>query len=61
MDQHEPLAQDKVTFTEAELAGIDAALASLETEGSIPYEEVQAWLESLDTNHPLPEPQPRKS
>ncbi len=60
MDQHEPYAPETVTFSEAEIAGIEAAILSLETEGSIPYEEVEAWLNSLDTDHPLPEPRPRK-
>jgi hypothetical protein len=36
------------------------AEAEAEREGTIPAEEVFAWLRSLDTNNPLPEPQPRK-
>jgi hypothetical protein len=31
-----------------------------ERDGTIPAEEVFAWLRSLDTDSPLPEPQPRK-
>ena len=60
MDQHETLPPETVTFTQAEIAGIEAAIISLETEGSIPWDEVTAWLDSLDTDNPLPEPQPRK-
>ena len=60
MDQHEPFPQGIVTFTDAEIAGIKAAIADAEERGCIPNEEVDAWLNSLDTDNPLPEPQPRK-
>ena len=60
MDQHETPPSEAVTFNLAEIAAIDEAIQSLETEGSIPYEEVAAWLKSLGTDSPLPEPQPRK-
>ncbi len=60
MDQHQTPLPDATTFTAAKIAGIKDALVSLETEGSIPYEEVTAWLDSLDTDTPLSEPQPRK-
>ena len=61
MDQHETLPPETVTFTEAEIAGIEAARADYKERGGIPLEEVEAWLHSLDTDNPLPEPQPRKS
>ena len=54
------LGGEAVTFTAAEIAGIEAALADVEARGSIPMDEVEAWLDSLDTDTPLPEPQPRK-
>ena len=60
MDQHEPVPSTEVTFTMAELAGIDEAIADFEANGGIPYEEVRAWLDSLTTDTPLAEPQPRK-
>ena len=60
MDQHETLPPETVTFTEAEIAGIEAARADYKARGGIPLEEVEAWLDSLDTDNPLPEPQPRK-
>ena len=60
MDQHEPIPSTNIAFTAAELAGIDEAIADFEANGGIPYEEVTAWLDSLNTDNPLPEPQPRK-
>jgi predicted transcriptional regulator len=60
MDQLEPQLTEPVTFTAEEIAGIEEALADFEANGSVPYEEVKAWLDSLDTASPLPEPQPRK-
>ena len=60
MDQHDELRPETVTFTEAEIAGIKAAQADYRARGGIPLEEVNAWLDSLDTDNPLPEPQPRK-
>ena len=60
MDQHEPISPEHVTFTAEELAGIKEAIADVEARGTIPWEEVEAWLDSLDTDNPLPEPQPRK-
>lgn len=38
----------------------EEAEAEAEREGTIPAEDVFAWLRSLDTDNPLPEPQPRK-
>jgi hypothetical protein len=61
MDEHATVeADEQVTFTAAEIAGMREAIADLKLRGSIPLEEVTAWLDSLDTDHPLPEPQPRK-
>ena len=60
MDQHEELRPETVTFTEAEIAGIKAAQADYRAHGGVPLEEVTAWLNSLDTDNPLPKPQPRK-
>lgn len=60
MDQHEPILPVDVTFTAEEIAGIREAIADVEARGTIPWEEVTAWLDSLETDDPLPEPQPRK-
>ena len=60
MDQHEPFPPEQVTFTKEEIAGIEEAMADFDARGGIPFEEVTAWLDSLDTDNPLPEPQPRK-
>lgn len=40
---------------------IAKALASVEREGTIPFEEVEAWVESWGTPNELPTPKPRKS
>ena len=40
--------------------GVLQAIASLEEVGGIPFDEVVAWLDSLDTDHELPRPLPRK-
>ncbi len=60
MDQHEDLRPETVTFTEAEIAGIEAARADYKARGGIPFKESVAWLDSLETDNPLPKPQPRK-
>ncbi len=60
MDQHETVLTEQVTFTDDEITGIKEAMADVEARGTIPWEEVEAWLDSLDTDNPLPEPQPRK-
>lgn len=39
---------------------IQRALESIEREGTIPFEEVEAWLDSLGTANELPPPEPRK-
>ena len=43
---------------EAEL--IDEARASVAREGTIPFEEIEAWVNSWGTPNPLPKPTPRK-
>jgi hypothetical protein len=68
MDQPDLNAQPKSTETAEERAvriawedrATEAAEAEAECEGTIPAEDVFAWLQSLDTDNPLPEPQPRK-
>ena len=60
MDQQQtPAEVAEVSFTADEIAGIEAAIEDARINGTIPYEEVLAWLDSLDTDNPLPEPQPR--
>ena len=39
---------------------IAESLASVEREGTIPFEEVEAWIESWGTPNELPMPKPRK-
>ena len=60
MDQQETIPPEAVTFTEAEIAAVEAARADYRARGGIPFEETTAWLDSLDTSNPLPKPQPRK-
>ena len=38
---------------------IEEARASIRAEGTIPHEEVRAWVESWGTENELPQPQPR--
>ena len=60
MNQQQTSAEvAEVSFTADEIAGIEAAIEDARINGTIPYEEVRAWLDSLDTDTPLPEPQPR--
>jgi hypothetical protein len=42
---------------EAEL--IEEARASIAREGTIPFEEIEAWVNSWGTANPLPKPTPR--
>jgi hypothetical protein len=39
---------------------IEEAIESVAKEGVIPAEEVEAWLDSLGTDHELPKPKPRR-
>lgn len=43
-----------------EAQAIEEALQSAERDGTIPLEEVEAWVESWDTPNELPPPEPRK-
>ncbi len=43
-----------------EAEAIAEAERSFEEEGGIPFEEVAAWVESLNTPNELPRPKPRK-
>jgi hypothetical protein len=68
MDQPDLKSQPEPSETAEERAArlakedrlTEEAEAEAEREGTIPAEEVFAWLRSLDTDSPLPEPQPRK-
>ena len=60
MDQQETSPPEAVTFTEAEIAAVEAARADYKARGGIPFDEVTAWLESLETSNPRPKPKPRK-
>jgi predicted transcriptional regulator len=42
------------------LRAIREARESIEREGTIPFEEIEAWVDSWDTPNELPQPQPRK-
>lgn len=42
------------------LAGVDEAIAQLDAGLGIPGEEIEAWVESWDTDNELPPPQPRR-
>lgn len=53
-------AEERETRIAWEARAIEEAEAEVEREGDIPAEEVFAWLRSLDTENPLPEPRPRK-
>ena len=48
-----PMAEDR-------LRAVQEAIDSLEQEGGIPLEEIEAWIESWGTPGELPPPQPRK-
>ena len=39
---------------------IQEALASLERDGAVPFEEVEAWIDSWGTPNELSRPEPRK-
>jgi predicted transcriptional regulator len=43
-----------------EAARIEEARASIREVGTVPYEEVEAWIASWDTPGELPRPRPRK-
>jgi predicted transcriptional regulator len=43
-----------------ESQAIEEALRSSEDEGTIPFEEIVAWVDSWDTQSELPPPEPRK-
>lgn len=45
----------------AERRLIEEAEAEIKLLGTIPAEEVHAWLRSLDTANPLPMPEPRRT
>jgi hypothetical protein len=53
-------AEERVARLAEEDRLTEEAEEEAEREGTIPAEEVFAWLRSLDTDNPLPEPQPRK-
>ena len=63
-DQPQPVPHDaeevEVAFTQRELEMIAEAEASVAQDGTIPGDEVHAWLDSLFTPNPLPAPEPRK-
>lgn len=42
------------------LAGVDEAIAQFDAGLGIPGEEIEAWLDSWDTDNELPPPQPRR-
>jgi predicted transcriptional regulator len=46
-------------LSEAEIAGVREALSQADAGQLIPFEDVVAWLDSLDTDKPLPMPEPR--
>jgi predicted transcriptional regulator len=52
--------EQRAARIEWERKAIQQALASIEREGTIPFEEVEAWLDSLGTANELPPPEPRK-
>jgi len=43
-----------------EAQAIEEALRSSEDEGTIPFEEIVAWVDSWDTQSELPPPEPKK-
>jgi predicted transcriptional regulator len=43
-----------------EAQAIDEALRSIEEEGTIPFEEIMAWVNSWDTPDELLPPEPKK-
>ena len=46
-------------LTPEQIAGVQEALDSVSRDGSIPAEEIEAWIESWDTDNELPPPKPR--
>lgn len=46
---------------EWQVAGIKAALKSIEHEGTIAHEDVEEWINSWDTKSELPSPKPTRS
>ncbi len=51
MDQHEPAPPTEITFTAAELAGIDEAIADFEANGGFPMKTSGlGWIACLLTN-----------
>jgi predicted transcriptional regulator len=45
---------------EWQVAGVRAALQSLESNGGVAHEQVKDWVESWDSDQPSPAPRPRK-
>ncbi len=61
MDQPDTMPTEAVTFTDAEIASTEEARADYKLRGGVPFAKVTAWLDSLDTDEPLPRPEPRKA
>lgn len=48
--------EDYISFQEAQIRGIEKAIASADRGELIPHDKVKAWVESLSTKNPLPKP-----
>ena len=60
MDEHTyPASMDEAARLEWELAAIEAARAQVARGEVVTFEEVEAWIESIGTDHELPVPQSR--
>ncbi len=61
MDDQPNLPGDEAfALSPRERAMVAEAEASVARDGTIPWDEARAWLESLGTGAPLPMPLPRK-
>jgi hypothetical protein len=54
------IADQAYVLSPRERAMVEAAEASVERDGTIPWDETRVWLKSLGTDAPLPMPLPRK-
>ncbi len=52
----ETALEDYLSFQEAQIKGIEKAIASADRGELIPHNNVKAWVESLSTDKPLPKP-----
>lgn len=56
----EESAEERTSRIEWERRAVQQALEEVERVGSIPFEDIEAWLDSIGSLNELPVPEPRK-